>query len=540
MEKRALLAAVLSIGVLLIWNIFVSPPPPRKPHPAPAAKETKPETPKAAEPAPAGPPAEETVPEPPAEEAAAEAREIVVESDLYRIVFSTLGATIRAFDLKGYSNDRGEPIRLYRPASYVLPPLSVLLRDARTELPVSALYSADRDAVRVTTEPERLVFVTGNAGGVTIRKEFTFRPGSYAVDLSVTVRGAAGYEVALGNGFGIPENEPRSRYTRTGPVVLAGTKRKVLDKGDVKEGDLSFGPDVRWIAQEHTYFGAALKPAKGTGSARLFARHEKLEIALAGAGGRSDFVLYAGPKQYDILKKSGLQDLVDFGFWSFIAHPLFWLLKLLYRATGNYGVAIVLISVLTRVPFIPLMNKQQSSMKKMQQITPKVQELKKKFKNDPQRLNQETMKLYKEAGVNPMSGCMPMLLQIPVFFALYKVLLVAIELRQAPFFGWLTDLSAPDTLFGHFPKAIPLLGGSALGILPILMGATMFLQQRLTPNPTADPNQQKIMKYLPVIFTFMFFNLSSGLVLYWTVGNIIGIAQQLVVNRKAREAAKAA
>jgi len=187
------------------------------------------------------------------------------------------------------------------------------------------------------------------------------------------------------------------------------------------------------------------------------------------------------------------------------------------------------------------MTKSQASMKAMQGLNPKMQELKKKYKDDPQKLQAETMKLYKEAGVNPMAGCMPMLLQIPVFFALYKVLLVSIELRQAPFVLWLKDLSAPDTLFGHFPAGIPLLGGAALGILPILMGITMWLQQRLTPNPSSmDPNQAKIMKFLPVIFTFMFFNLSSGLVLYWTVGNVLSIIQQTITNRRTAAAAAAA
>lgn len=548
MEKRALLAAVLSIGVLLLFNTVFAPPKSKRTAAQAPATEQKRET--AAVPQKETPPArvEEkpaTVSPQPVEEESADKviqalpSEIVVENDMYRVVFSTLGAAITDWELKEYTDDAGERIRLYKPASYGLPPLSVLLSGARTELPAKVVYSADRDSLDLRGGgTERITFTYADGEGLSITKIFTFKSGSYDVGLTVSVSGSPSYQLVMGDGFGIPDSAGEtSRYTHTGPILLVGTDLKSFVLKDLKDGDERFGPDIKWIAQESKYFAAMLKPVSGAGGARVFKRNDNMEIGLNVDGQSSEHIVYVGPKKYDILKENGLQDIVDFGLWSFIAHPLFWLLKALYRATGNYGIAIVLISILTRVPFIPLMAKQQASMKKMQAIAPKIQEIKQKYKNDAQRINSETMKLYKEGGVNPISGCLPMLLQIPVFFALYKVLLVTIELRQAPFFSWLTDLSAPDTLFGHFPKSIPLLGGSALGILPILMGATMLLQQKLTPNPSADPNQQKIMKYLPLIFTFMFFNLSSGLVLYWTVGNIMGIIQQLFVNKRAKSQA---
>lgn len=554
MEKRALLAAVLSIGVLLLFNtVFAPPKAKRTPEQIPATEQAPESTvvprqevmPKPAEPVEKEP---ETVLPTPAEEEPAKTvvqnppREIVVENGLYRVAFNTLGATITSWELLEYSDDGGENIRLYKPVAYALPPISILLSGPRTELPTKVVYETDRDSVDLKGgESDTITFTYSDGRGLYITKAYTFKSGSYAVGLLVSVKGALPYQLVMGNGFGLSDAAGETdRFSHAGPVLLEGTDLESFKLDDLEKGDKIYGPDIKWVAQESKYFATLLKPVSGTDKAKIFKRNDMMEIALNMSGETSELILYAGPKKYNILKESGLQDIVDFGFWSFIAHPLFWLLKALYNATGNYGIAIVLISILTRVPFIPLMSKQQASMKKMQAIAPKIQEIKQKYKNDAQRINAETMKLYKEGGVNPISGCLPMLLQIPVFFALYKVLLVTIELRQAPFFGWLTDLSAPDTLFGHFPSAIPLLGGSnpsALGIMPILMGATMMLQQKLTPNPSTDPNQQKMMKYLPLIFTFMFFNLSSGLVLYWTVGNIVGIIQQLVVNKRAKSSA---
>jgi YidC/Oxa1 family membrane protein insertase len=172
-------------------------------------------------------------------------------------------------------------------------------------------------------------------------------------------------------------------------------------------------------------------------------------------------------------------------------------------------------------------------MKKMQELQPRIAEVREKYKKDPQKMQKEMMDLYKKYKVNPVSGCLPMILQIPVFFALYKILLIAIELRGAPFMLWIKDLSAPDTLFGHMPSWLPLIGGFAVGPLPILMGATMLIQQKMTPT-TMDPAQNKMMMFMPIIFTFMFLNFASGLVLYWLMNNVLSIAQQFYVNRKLK------
>ncbi|UCE71538.1 MAG: membrane protein insertase YidC, partial [Nitrospiraceae bacterium] len=211
-----------------------------------------------------------------------------------------------------------------------------------------------------------------------------------------------------------------------------------------------------------------------------------------------------------------LEHLVDFGWFAFVAMPLFWVLKYFYSFTGNYGWSIILLTIVTRVPFIPIMAKSQKSMKKMQKVQPLMAELKEKYKNDAAKLQKETMELYKKHKVNPIGGCLPMFLQIPVFIALFNVLQKAIELRGAPWIFWITDLSVKDPYY----------------VLPIVMGLTMVLQQKMTPS-AMDPKQAKIMMLMPIVFTFMFLSFASGLVLYWLVNNILGIAQQFHTNRKA-------
>jgi YidC/Oxa1 family membrane protein insertase len=247
----------------------------------------------------------------------------------------------------------------------------------------------------------------------------------------------------------------------------------------------------------------------------------------AGQAGIFSYTLFLGPKDHSILKAQGghLEDAIDFGSWlKWLAMPMLFILKFFNQYINNYGLSIILLTVLIKVIFWPLGNKSYTSMKEMQKLQPKMQEMREKYKNDKQRLSQETMALYKAHHVNPLGGCLPMVIQIPVFFGLYKTLLYAIELRHSPLFWWIQDLSAPDTLFGH-------VYGFAVGPLPILMGATMFIQQKMTPMG-GDPMQAKIMLWMPIVFTVMFLNFPSGLVIYWLFNNIISIGQQYYINKR--------
>jgi YidC/Oxa1 family membrane protein insertase len=241
--------------------------------------------------------------------------------------------------------------------------------------------------------------------------------------------------------------------------------------------------------------------------------------------------LYFGPKKLSILKDIGseLSRAINFGWFDVIAKPMLWLLNFFYAFIKNYGVAIILLTILIKAVFWPITQKGMKSMKNMQKLQPKVAKLKEKFKDDPQKMNQEMMALYKTYKVNPLGGCLPLVLQIPFFFALYKVLLMSIELRHAPFMLWINDLSAPDRLWVGFD--IPFLHG--IPVLTLLMGGSMYLQQKMTPT-TADPTQARIMQMLPIIFTFMFLNFASGLVLYWFVNNLLSILQQQLINRQSK------
>ncbi len=237
-------------------------------------------------------------------------------------------------------------------------------------------------------------------------------------------------------------------------------------------------------------------------------------------GPAEKFSLYVGPKEYDRLKAAGheLERAVDFGWFTVIAKPLFVALKYFYKLVGNWGWAIIILTVIIKVLFAPLTHKSQKSMKRMQKLQPLFAELKEKYKGDPAKLNKEMMELYKKHKVNPMGGCLPMLIQIPVFIALYRVLGNSIELRHAPFMFWLHDLSAKDPYY----------------VLPILMGVSMLVMQKMTPT-TMDPKQNMMMMLMPVIMVFMFISLPSGLVLYFTVSNLLSMAQQFYINKYSVE-----
>ncbi|MBF0521380.1 MAG: membrane protein insertase YidC, partial [Nitrospirae bacterium] len=345
---------------------------------------------------------------------------------------------------------------------------------------------------------------------------------SYKVELKDETSGISPYYITIGSGFSRDGGDGYAAHF--GPVVLNGMDRVEFNE-DKKMDDIKKYPDgVKWVAEENKYFCAALVPQSPMAETTVWqipatpSVKQKSLVAFKSTNTSNEFLIYAGPKKYDFLKalNVSLEPIVDFGYFSIIARPLFWFLLFLNKYLGNFGVAIIVLTLIVRIPFIPLINKGQSSMKKLQKIQPLMTEIREKHKKDPQRMQREMMELYKVHKVNPMGGCLPIVIQIPVFFALYKALLVSVELRGAPFFLWVTDLSAKDPIY----------------VLPVIMGITMFIQQKMTPT-TMDPTQAKIMMIMPIVFTFMFLSFPSGLVLYWLVSNLLSIAQQTYVNRKA-------
>ncbi len=521
----------ISFAILLAYQFFFLKPEPAKVQQPQTEEKEKPVSP-ADEETPAAPSSTGL----PSKAMPSEEKEIKVETELYSAVFSTRGAVLKHYELKKYKDNSGKNVVLLKSPG-VVPALGMGSKE-ELELADINFDVTGRDMMLDQSKPSGSLIFEYADSGISIRRSYTFSNNTYRVDIKDEVTGLPDYWVTIGSDFGIHDKKDMSVHV--GPVLLKETDRLEFDPNKLSEAQ-SFSQGLKWIAQEDKYFFASLVPLTPVEEAKVWKEKDSAIAAFREKAGVNSFILYAGPKEYGRLKalNVGLEHIVDFGFFSIIALPLFWVLKFFYQLTGNYGWAIIILTTVVRIPFIPLVNKSQKSMKKMQDIQPKMAEIREKYKKDPQKMQQEMMQLYKTHKVNPVGGCLPILLQIPVFFALYKILLIAIELRHAPFMLWIKDLSAPDTLFGHLPSSIPLIGGFAVGPLPILMGATMIIQQKMTPT-SLDPTQNKMMMFMPVIFTFLFLNFASGLVLYWLMNNVFSIAQQFYVNQKlAKEKAGA-
>lgn len=502
MEKRTLLAIILSILVIVIWSYLFTPKPvPKKAEPPEQTIVQKEPTP------------EKKVELPViAEPAVIEGEDVIVDTDLYRAIFSTKGAVIKHWELKKYKDKVGSPVILLNTPGNI-PPLSILFEGEGKDIPQRLTYNVNTYKLTLTgTDGNGELLFTSDYQGISIKKRFRFYNNLYKVDLSIETINTPSYLLAVGTDFGIFDKKERGHK---GPVILIESERKEFDE-KLKE-ERYFTGNIRWIANEDKYFATAIVPIGKVEGASVWKDGNIPEIAIKLKSEKNDLILYAGPKEYDTLKRLnlGLEHIIDFGWFSIVAMPLFWVLKFFYSFLGNYGWAIILLTIIVRIPFIPLMHKSQQSMKKMQALQPMMAEIKERYKKDPQRMQKELTELYKKHKVNPVGGCLPMLLQIPVFIALYNVLSNAIELRGAPFILWIKDLSAKDPYY----------------ILPIVMGISMVIQQKMTPS-TMDPTQAKMMMLMPIVFTFLFLTFPSGLVIYWLVNNILAIIQQYYANKK--------
>ncbi|MDA8168300.1 MAG: membrane protein insertase YidC [Nitrospiraceae bacterium] len=517
MDNKTVIAIVLSMMVLISFQYFYSKeikPPQTAPSPAAntAASGTAANAVKAAPgvPVPATP---STVPE----------KIITVSTGDYTATFTTLGGLPTSWVLKKYESEKGHKNKnvniLAEPGTP--PALAIGWGGNYQGGMLNFSTSQGNITLNKNNNTGTLVFEY-SSGGISIRRTYTFHDGSYIVGLRDEVSGLPDYQITMGPDFGIYSRTEKGVHT--GPVLLSDSRTMEINPKKL-EGVVSYSGNIKWIAQEDKYFCAALVPVSKMDAARAWAEKGAALISFqAKSPSVEEFKLYAGPKETSYLEKAGagLQYIVDFGFFSVISRPIFWFLKQIHSVVGNYGWAIIILTIVIRIPFIPLVMKGQTSMRKFQAIQPALQEIRQKYKKDPQRMQKEMMELYKKHKVNPMGGCLPMLLQIPVFFALYKVLLLAIELRGAPWAFWITDLSHKDPYY----------------VLPIIMGITMLVQQKMTPT-MGDPKQQKMMMLMPVIFTVMFLNFASGLVLYWLVNNLLSIAQQAYVNKKFKAATSA-
>ncbi len=480
-------------------------------------------------------------------------KEIVVDTDLYTAVFTEDGGAIKSFRLKKHreTHDDDSPgMQLVKTDGSQGFPLDFSWGSA---LGSRVLYESGKQQIQLSaaTNKAELRMSAQAANGLIVERIYTFDNSNYLIDMTVRVINSSGNPLQ-----GIPQlqqlntpfegvSSPANRFLFSGPVAFVNGELEEVKVGDFEDGPKTIQGAIEWVGYEGNYFLCGIIPIDGAGSTFTMQGTEALtRTMLAGdldtiqPGGEKEYKyhIYYGPKKLEMLDSIGynLGKSVNFGWFDVIAKPTLWLLNMFYGVVHNYGIAIILVTVLFKALFWPITQRGMKSMKNMQKLQPKMMKIKEKYKSDPTKMNQEVMSLYKTYKVNPLGGCLPMVLQIPVFFALYKVLLQSIELRHAPFMLWITDLAAPDRLW--IGLDIPYLGG--IPVLTLLMGASMFLQQKMSPS-TADPTQAKIMMFLPVVFTFMFLNFASGLVLYWFINNLLSILQQVLINRDTKKPAKA-
>jgi YidC/Oxa1 family membrane protein insertase len=531
MEKRVLLAIVLSIAVMYGYTLIF--PQPKQPVPVTRQQNVPPLPAASTSSMAAVAPVAASMPV----ASQQTARDVTIDTDVYHAVISTFNGSLKSLSLKKYKDvagPGGKEIVLFQendPRSF-----TVASDFSSFSVDGAVIYAASTDSLQVSgSESKSLELTATTASGLQIRKIYRFSGNGYAIDLDQELanRSAApltgSAQIILRNKSQKPK-EDAGRYEVFGPVTFtdAGV---VFDKlTDLVKAPKPYTLPVKWSGFGDKYFlNAVLAKNSSIASLTLTDANGYLEQRFAapklslnpGQAAMVSYSLYFGPKDLDILKAQGtqLEQAIDLGWFSAIAKPMLHSLKLFYRYLHNYGLAIILITVILKIFFFPLTHKSYKSMKEMQKIQPKMQQLKEKYKDDRDGLNRAVMELYKTHKVNPLGGCLPMLVQIPVFFGLYKALMFSIELRHAPFYFWLQDLSAKDPYY----------------VTPVIMGATMFIQQKMTPT-NMDPIQAKMMLALPVVFTFMFLNFPSGLVLYWLVNNILTIAQQAYINKSLKEA----
>jgi YidC/Oxa1 family membrane protein insertase len=533
MEKRTIVFLILSVIILITYPYFLHltglempgvKAPQRQEAAAPTAEAPAPAPPAAAEvPAPARTPAPAPAPVATAE---GPAREIPIETDLYKATLSTRGGVLTDWELKRHTeDDRVTPVRLLqRPeAGAVTYPLTVSVDG--TPGFEDGLWHADANAVRVSGGATRTLRLTRTdpASGATLVKTLVFHGNDYTVDVVLDGTAAPGpVALSLGSNFGIRQwGKLRIGFEGVADLVDGDVHREKA--ADMTAAPITRQGEIAWTVTEGKYFIAALIPETPPTSvvSRAVAPNNVVSALVAPPGGELRYTLYAGPKDYRRLKAFdvNLQENIDFGWfmfgsWSFVrllAEPMFLLLTTIDRAVGNYGVSIILLTLLIKTVFIPLTHKSYRSMKAMQAIQPQVKALQEKYKNNKEKLSRETMALYREHKINPLGGCLPMFVQIPFFIAFFNILYTTIELRHTPFMGWITDLSAKDPYY----------------ILPVIMGISMFVQQKVQPT-TMDPKQARLMMFLPVVFTFFFMNFPAGLVLYWLFNNLFTVTQQYI------------
>jgi YidC/Oxa1 family membrane protein insertase len=533
LEKRLPLALGLMMLVLLVSQYIFKPAPGPKPVTQSASNNTAAEV-TQKPPVTAAATATPSAPAPVGQVAGITEVSDEIDTALYHVVFTNRGGTVKSWVLKKYHDNAGKPLELINTsATDVPPPFSIESTGQKLTVdPNTVLYQPK-------ISPDRAgISYEFSDGHTTVRKSFQFSQNSYLSQIKSEVllnKSPVSHLLMWRGGFG--DQKVRNAAVSQHTVRYDTAAGKLITKTvkDAKNGPVTDSGTYTFGGLEDNFFAAVALP--GDQSAfQVRTYSDPVKVAGEGkpvqyvgtglsTGMENSFSLFVGPKDIDILNKvnAKLGQIVDWGFFGIIAKPLFlWLNWVHDHWTNNFGWAIILVTLIINLALFPLRLSSLKSARKMQRLQPQIQAINAKYKNvsirDPKKAeqNQEVMDLYKREGVNPVGGCLPMIIQLPFFYAFYRVLSIAIELRHAPWL-WVPDLSSPEALPIH--------------LLPIILIATQFLTQKLTPAAGVDPNQQRMMMLMPLMFGFMFYYASAGLVLYWLTGNLVGIAQQLIINR---------
>jgi len=483
---------------------------------------------------------------------------ILIQNDVMKTIWTNEGAALKSVILPGFKNpERTQVLELLKPSRTDSLPLSMkLTEDGRYQLKTRRYKVVERAS-------DRVAFTTLLENGIQITKDISLKSGKYYFDVAITLQNTtdsevlASYSITASNGI-YPEADKISGLASIAGVDVGKGKTKIVHTAvkDMPYKNESVG--ISLAGSTNKYFAVVLKSSTNNRIATtttesventdprykddFIVNLQAKRVAIPAQGeSRHDYTFYLGPKKKEALTQcEGLLAILDYdyGMTRSICKILVKVLNTFYGFIPNYGVSILLLTFLVKLVLFPLTRKSQMSMVRMQQLQPLISQLKEKHKGDKQKMGQEQMKLFKQHGVNPMSGCFPIMLQMPVFFALFRTLQSSFEMRQAPFVSWIGDLSAPDKLL-QLPFAIPFLG-EWFNILPIIMGIASFVQMKLTPKTTTgdDPQakmQQKMMQMMPLIFPFILYSFPSGLTLYWTTSTLISIGEQILIRRSVKK-----
>jgi len=474
-------------------------------------------------------------------------RTITVNLPLYTAKISEKGAVFRSFVLKKYR----QTVKADSPLLDMINPdlsqgtVQVGLAGNSLQGLDDAVFSThlNKDSIDIKDKPMEIFFSWKSPRGVVVEKRFLFSPQTYVVGLDVIIKNGSGRPIKDSLTLSLLKMGPEaeSRYSFEGPSALINDKLEQIKIKKIQKQDVYPGK-LKWIAIQDRYFISAIMPNETIDASMHLSNGGDIlkntyvqpeQTILPDQQHVFKYTLFFGPKSMAVLKSADfdLIKAVNFGMFDILAKPCVYIMNFIYKFIPNYGVAIIILTLLSKILLWPLGNKSYKSMAQMKKIQPLMAEIKEKYKDDKKKMNEEMMGLYKTYKVNPLGGCLPMVVQIPVFFALYRMLYGAIELRHAPFIWWINDLSAPDRLF-RFNFSIPFMEPPyGIPVLTIIMGVTMFIQQKMSP-PAGDPTQAKMMMLMPIVFTVIFINFSSGLVLYWLVNNVISMVQQYYIQKK--------